>query len=73
MTISFVGGGVMAEAIIQGILNANIAGSEEIIVTEPVEARRSYLESKLGLRTYVDNEAILVFFGNLSLMYFVIS
>ena len=59
MTISFVGGGVMAEAIIQGILNANIAGSEEIIVTEPVEARRSYLESKLGLRTYVDNEAIL--------------
>ena len=55
MTISFVGGGVMAEAIIQGILNANIAGSEEIIVTEPVEARRSYLESKLGLRTYVDN------------------
>ena len=56
MTISFVGGGVMAEAIIQGILSAKIAGPEEIIVTEPVEGRRSYLESKRGLRTYVDNE-----------------
>ena len=59
MTISFVGGGVMAEAIIQGILNAKIASPEEIIVTEPVEGRRSYLESKLGLRTYVDNESVL--------------
>lgn len=59
MSISFVGGGVMAEAIIRGILNANIAGPEEIIVTEPVESRRSYLDAKLGLKTHEDNESIL--------------
>jgi pyrroline-5-carboxylate reductase len=59
MSISFVGGGVMAEAIIQGILKAGIASPEELIVTEPLQQRRSYLESKLGLKAFANNDSVL--------------
>lgn len=55
MSISFVGGGVMAEAIIGGILEAKLSAPDEIRVGEPVEARRSYLEQKYGLKAYSGN------------------
>ena len=55
MRISFVGGGVMAEALVGGILEAQLAGAEEISVGEPVESRRAYLEAQYGLRAHAVN------------------
>ena len=59
MKIAFVGGGVMAEAIIGGIIDAKIADPSNISVGEPVEARRSQLNQEYGLTATADNlEAI---------------
>ena len=55
MRIAFIGGGVMAEAIIGGILEAEIASARDICVGEPVESRRRYLEEAYGLTTQADN------------------
>ena len=44
LKISFIGGGVMAEAIISGIVGARVAAAEDIRVGEPVESRREHLE-----------------------------
>ncbi|MHB1295379.1 MAG: pyrroline-5-carboxylate reductase [Anaerolineae bacterium] len=52
--IAFVGGGMMAEAILRGVLNKQLAAAEEIIVSEPVAERRAYLE-KLSVRTTASN------------------
>ena len=59
MKISFVGGGVMAEAILRGILDAEIAASEDIRIGEPVESRREYLEGKYGATCHDKNMAVL--------------
>ncbi len=50
MKLSFIGGGVMAEAIINGILTREIASPDDISVCEIVAARREYLESTYGIR-----------------------
>ena len=50
MKISFIGGGVMAEALIGGILGAELAAPEDILVGEPIEARRADLEKQYGLK-----------------------
>ena len=55
MRISFIGGGVMAEAIISGIVDAGITPADDISVGEPVAERRGYLEDTYGLRTHADN------------------
>ena len=48
----FIGGGNMAEALIKGIRSA---GKAEIIVSEPLEQRRRYLEQTYGVRTAESN------------------
>ena len=59
MQISFVGGGVMAEAIVGGILDAGLAAPEAIKVGEPLEERRAYLAEKHGVTAVAENgEAI---------------
>jgi pyrroline-5-carboxylate reductase len=55
MKLAFIGGGTMAEAIISGVISANLAAPEDIWVGEPVPDRRQYLESHLGVRTTPDN------------------
>ena len=55
MKIAFIGGGVMAEAIIGGIVEAGITAPEDVSVGEPVEARREYLSRTYGLTTTGDN------------------
>ena len=55
MNISFIGGGVMAEALIGGILEAGLAAPQDVRVGEPAEARRVYLEGKYGLKTSAGN------------------
>jgi pyrroline-5-carboxylate reductase len=59
MKISFVGGGVMAEAILSGIVGAKVAPSSDICVGEPSENRRRHLEDTYSIRTTSNNlEAI---------------
>ncbi len=53
--ISFVGGGVMAEAIIGGVLQARLAEPQNVRVGEPVEARRDYLRDTHGVEAFADN------------------
>ena len=47
MRIAFIGGGVMARAIISGVKDAGLDAS--IIVGEPFEARRESLKNDLGV------------------------
>ena len=56
MRISFVGGGVMAESILRGILNKGIAAPKDVCVGEPVEARRRYLAQEHGIQATSDNK-----------------
>lgn len=48
----FIGGGNMAEALIRGLIKD---GKRDIIVSEPLEERRSYLEKCYGIRTTDSN------------------
>ena len=56
--IGFVGGGRMAEALIKGMCKAEIITPEKILVSEPDQGRRDYLES-IGVATY-DNQDKLI-------------
>lgn len=53
--LAFLGGGNMAFAMIRGLLAQGFATATNIVVTEPVDARRAELESELGVRTSIDN------------------
>ena len=53
--IGFVGGGVMAEAIIRGLLEKQIVRPEQITVADPLPERRSLLESRYHVQAVVDN------------------
>lgn len=52
----FIGGGFMAEALIKGMTDR---GMRDIIVSEPVEERRQYLERTFGVKTINDNKLLL--------------
>lgn len=55
MNISFIGGGVMAEAIVRGVLAKGIAAPKEVCIGEPVEARRRSLVKEYGIQVTADN------------------
>lgn len=55
MKIAFIGGGVMAEAIVKGIVSAKVAAGGDISVGEPVESRRAHLRDTYGIRATADN------------------
>ena len=55
MKISFIGGGVMAEAMLKGILQQGIAAPNDVCIGEPVESRRTYLSREHGVATTADN------------------
>jgi pyrroline-5-carboxylate reductase len=50
MKITFIGGGIMGEALIAGLLRAKLAAPADIAVSEPVDTRRSLLTQKYGVR-----------------------
>ena len=54
MRIAFIGGGVMAQAIISGVRDAELDAS--IIVGEPFEARRTSLVEDLGVEATASNK-----------------
>ncbi len=57
--IGFVGGGVMAEAIINGVLSRDLAAAADIAVGEPVEERRDQLASVYGVTASEDNRSVI--------------
>ncbi len=56
MRIGFIGGGTMAEAILSGVLDRELASAEDIAVAEVVEARRGYLSERYGVRVTGDGK-----------------
>ena len=54
-SISFIGGGVMGEAMVQGLLSKKLLSSESITVGEPREERRKELEGKHGINVTAKN------------------
>lgn len=54
--LGFIGGGRMAEALIQGILKSSIITPENILVIEPVAERREYLVKSYGVNTFDNRE-----------------
>ena len=59
MQIAFIGGGVMAEAIIGGIIESKITDAQDVHVGEPEEARRAHLENTYGLTAHANNRDAL--------------
>lgn len=51
MRIGLIGGGVMGETIVRGLLAAEVAAPHEIVVAEPVAPRRRVLEKDYGIST----------------------
>lgn len=58
MVIGFIGGGNMAEAIIKGIIQNSKFKTQDILVSEPREDRRKYLEQTYGVKTTSDNREV---------------
>jgi pyrroline-5-carboxylate reductase len=59
-SVSFIGGGVMGEAVIQGILSKRLTSSAAIIVGEPRQERREELKQKYGIKVTRDNRFLTV-------------
>lgn len=55
--IAFIGPGVMAEAMIAGLLNKKLAGPENITAAGPREERGAELRKKYGIKVDIDNAA----------------
>ncbi|MFZ6017630.1 MAG: pyrroline-5-carboxylate reductase [Nitrospirota bacterium] len=57
--IGFMGGGNMAEALIKGIAQSSkLIAQSEILVSEPREERRKYLEQTYGVKITPDNKEV---------------
>lgn len=56
--IGFIGGGNMAEAIIKGVRSQESRVRRDIIVSEPKEERRKYLEQSYGIKTTNSNKEV---------------
>lgn len=54
--IGFIGGGNMAEALIRGLVKE---GKKNIIVSEPIDERRRYLENCYGVKTTPSNTDVV--------------
>ncbi len=55
MRLAFVGGGTMAEAILQGVLSAKLASPNEIRVGEPIPERGEFLSQRYGVAAGANN------------------
>ncbi len=54
-TIAFIGAGVMAEAMIQGLLKRQLIAPEKITASGPREKRRAELAARFGIHTVAAN------------------
>lgn len=58
MSIGFIGGGNMAEAIIKGLLSGGMA-PRNIMVSDPAQERRAHLAATLHVKTSDDNNEVV--------------
>jgi pyrroline-5-carboxylate reductase len=58
-TIAFIGSGVMAEAMITGLLRKEVASAEKIIASGPRQERGDYLQKEYGVHTTTENSSAL--------------
>ena len=61
--LSFIGCGVMAEAIIAGLLSKNLVKPEQIVGSHPREERREELQEKYGIRLLESNRETVGYHG----------
>ncbi len=54
-----IGGGNMGEALVKGLIQSGEAGPREIIVSEPLAARRDYLKNEYQVAVEADNKAVI--------------
>jgi pyrroline-5-carboxylate reductase len=59
MNLAFIGGGVMAEAMISGVIGARLSHPSDISIGEPVQTRRKYLTGKFGVVVTPNNTKAL--------------
>ena len=59
MKIGFVGGGKLAEALIKGLIEAEVAGQDEITVSDIDSSRRNYIGESLSVRVVADNPEVV--------------
>jgi len=57
--IGFIGSGVIAEAIIDGIVKAGLIDSSQIIVSDISQTRLDYMQEKLGVHTTLNLQEIV--------------
>lgn len=57
--IGIIGGGMMGEAIISGILDSQIYSPSQIFVSEPIKERRVFLQNKFGINTTENNLEVI--------------
>jgi pyrroline-5-carboxylate reductase len=58
MTVGFIGSGVMAEAMIKGLLNENLLPAQQIIAADPRADHVKQLSAKYGLKGTTDNDEV---------------
>lgn len=54
-SLAVIGGGTMAEALVRGLLGKGLYEATDVIVSDPLEARREYLHTEYGVRTTSQN------------------
>ena len=55
MKLAFIGGGTMAEAILRGVLDAQVATPTDVAIGEPRPERRQFLSSEFGVQAHQGN------------------
>lgn len=55
----FIGGGSMAEALITGLIRADLVGAGQILVSDPSGQRRNYLAEKFAVGVTADNSTVV--------------
>lgn len=60
VTVAFIGSGVMAEAMIKGLLNDKLLPAQQIIAADPREDRVQELSTTYGLKGTTDNDSAAV-------------
>jgi pyrroline-5-carboxylate reductase len=57
--IAFIGAGSMTEALVAGLLKAEVASSNNIFATDIVPARREHMKTRFGIEVTADNRHVV--------------
>ena len=60
ITIAFIGPGVMAEAMLSGLLKKSLIPAKNILIAGPLEDQNEYLNKKYGVKPFSDNSLAII-------------